>query len=82
MFGFLARKDDNDIVNEVSSIYRDQSIRSVAQSYGLSVNSVTWEDTARTKGSSWRTNISDLTLCLTKSHTNLPVFRKNNFADH
>jgi hypothetical protein len=78
MFGFLSQ---NNLVDEVASLHRNNNVRSLAESHGLTVNLVTWEDTARNKGSCYGPNISDMTLQLTQSDRNLPVFRKNNFAD-
>lgn len=50
---------------------------------GLSVGSVTWEDTARIQGSAYGRNISDLTLQLefNKKFYRLPVIRDSNFKD-
>jgi len=44
---------------------------------------VSWEDTARTKGSAWGPNIIDMKLnhIIGSSGVAMPVIRKNNFAD-
>ena len=48
-------------------------------SEGLSINSVSWEDCARNKGSCWGPNISDMTLQVNKYL--MPVIREDNFKD-
>lgn len=54
------------ITSQVSSIYRNSQLSSLANKYGLNISSVTWEDTSRTKGSCYGDNISDMTLAVTK----------------
>lgn len=49
------------------------------QSYGLTQTTVCWEDTARTKGSCYGPNISDMTLISNDKLCN--VIRRPNFAD-
>lgn len=51
----------------------------LAESYGLKINKITWEDCARTKGSCWGPNISDLTLDV--GGTSMNMIRRPNFAD-
>jgi hypothetical protein len=51
----------------------------VADNYGLAIQSVTWEDCARWKGSSVGPNISDMTLQIAGNR--LPVIRHPNFTD-
>jgi hypothetical protein len=50
------------------------------ESYGYKLQTISWEDTARTKNSCWGSNISDMTLKL-KSGEIMPMIRKPNFAD-
>ena len=63
----------------VSGIASDRTVSSLAQSYGLSVNTVSWEDVGRSKGSYVGPNITDMTL--RTENRNMPVLRKPNFAD-
>jgi hypothetical protein len=67
------------LVKEINGIAHDRSLKKLAQSYGLAVNTVSWEDTGRTKGSCLGSNISDMTLRV--GDFNMPVFRRPNFAD-
>ena len=53
--------------------------KSLLQAHGYDVMNVTWEDCARTKGSCWGPNISDMTLSCDEKR--MPVVRKNNFSD-
>lgn len=67
------------LADVVAGIASDPKVSSLANSYGLAVNTVSWEDTGRSKGSCWGPNITDMTLrCRNK---NMPVLRKPNFAD-
>jgi hypothetical protein len=50
------------------------------ESYGYKLQTISWEDTARTKNSCWGPNISDMTLKL-KSGERMPMIRKPNFVD-
>ncbi|GAQ83960.1 hypothetical protein KFL_001700150 [Klebsormidium nitens] len=67
------------LVREIASLHRNAHTRSLAQSYGLAIQTVSWEDTARTKHSCWGPNIADVTLHAA-GHS-LPMLRKPNFAD-
>ena len=67
------------LAKEITALVSNQSVKSLAHSNGLAVNTVSWEDTGRTKGSCWGPNISDMTLCV--EPYNMPVVRKPNFAD-
>jgi hypothetical protein len=58
----------------------NNKLKSLLHSHGYDIMSVTWEDTARTKGSCWGHNISDMTLNI-PSLGRMPVIRKPNFAD-
>lgn len=57
----------------------------LARSYGLAIQKISWEDTARTPGSCWGPNISDMTLSAidpkTKQSCQMNMIRKPNFAD-
>jgi len=70
----------SNVESTVSSLVSNDKIKSLFQSYGTDIMNVTWEDTARSKNSSWGPNISDMTLCLPNG-TRMPVIRKPNFAD-
>lgn len=63
----------------VSSITNDHQTQDLLNSYGLKGHKVTWEDTARNKGSCWGPNISDMTLFADGQL--MPVIRKPNFSD-
>jgi hypothetical protein len=56
-----------------------ESSQSLLTSYGLVATNVCWEDTARTKGSCYGPNISDMTLC--SNNKLCKVIRRPNFAD-
>ncbi len=63
----------------VANLSNNYGAKNLAQAYGLNINSVSWEDTARTKGSCWGPNISDMTLSV--DGTNMPMIRRPNFSD-
>lgn len=71
------------VVQETAAMVRDQQARSLAQSHGLGIMNVTWEDTGRYKGSSVGPNISDMTLQVHSGNrvTCMPVIRFPNFSD-
>lgn len=60
----------NSFKPEVKQMFEDQNLR---------ITVITWEDTARFKGSCWGPNISDMTLRV--EGVNLPVVRVPNFED-
>ena len=64
---------------DISMLMHNCKVRDLASSYGLSINAVSWEDTARSKGSCWGPNICDMTL--TVEGTRMPMIRKPNFSD-
>jgi hypothetical protein len=64
----------------VSSITSDNTTQQLLKKHGLNASKVTWEDTARNKGSCWGPNISDMTLELSSGNT-MPVIRKPNYSD-
>lgn len=67
------------LAKTIGSIAYDPKIKSLANSYGLDVNRVSWEDPSRFKGSVWGSNITDMTLVCDRDR--MPVVRKPNFAD-
>lgn len=69
--------------NLVKKIVWDPETRTLLQEHSLSASTVTWEDTARTKGSCWGPNISDMTLCVDDNECgmDMPVIRAPNFSD-
>jgi hypothetical protein len=70
---------ENNNNEKIENLTRNSIATSLAQSYGLVIQNVSWEDTARFKGSCWGPNISDMTLeCNGK---NMPVIRRPNLAD-
>lgn len=75
---------DNELLSTVAGLAYNQKAKSLCNSYGVDVMSVTWEDTARSKNSCWGPNISDMTLNVTHGANpgrDMPLIRKPNFAD-
>lgn len=66
-------------VKEISQLNNIHSNNDLANAYGLKIQTVSWEDTARNKESSWGLNISDLTLVV--DNTSMNMIRKPNFSD-
>jgi hypothetical protein len=78
-FGKKVSFHENNLCDTLVNLTSNKNIKSLANSYGMEIQTVAWEDTARSKNSCWGPNISDMTL-----HTqgrNMPIFRKPNFAD-
>lgn len=74
------------VVQKVINIPYDQKLQKSLQSFGLCALHVMWEYTARTPGSCWGDNISDMTLQLrypqdVRPRQLLPVIRYPNFTD-
>ena len=69
------------IIDTIASIVNNSQLQAAAQRYGLNINTITWEDMGRCKGSSYGPAISDVSLRLAKSNRNLPIIRNPNFAD-
>lgn len=75
-------------MTRVVNMTRDKELGDRLKKLGLDIVNVTWEDTARTPGSCWGPNISDMTLqvrdyrypTITFNHL-LPVIRYPNFTD-
>lgn len=66
-------------IKEISQLNNIHSNNDLANAYGLKIQTVSWEDTARNKGSCWGPNISDLTLMV--ENTPMNMIRKPNFSD-
>ena len=75
------------LLDTVAGLQSNLRLRLLAESHGLNIVSVAWEDTARTKGSCWGPNISDMTLAVVPDPTHrdktrpMPIIRRPNFAD-
>lgn len=74
------------VMKRVTSMTHDSILLDRIRKLGLNIVNVMWEDTARTPGSSWGPNISDMTLQVRyPDHLNkkelLPVIRYPNFTD-
>ena len=65
--------------SSIARLSSDRRTKLIAESHGLNIMDVAWEDCARTKGSSWGPNITDMTLSV--YGVNMPIIRKPNFAD-
>lgn len=77
----ITASNSSDLSIKVASIVSNQKLQQLAQAQKLHIHKVTWEDTARSKGSAFGPNISDMTLRLDKENVLLPVIRHPNFAD-
>src|SRR3989338_2869158 len=67
------------LTDRIQAMTRDRSITDLLHAYGLVIQTVSWEDTARYKGSCVGPNISDMTLNV--NGQNMPVIRRPNFSD-
>ncbi len=78
-----------DVIRLTESMVSDQESQQLARNHGLQILNVTWEDTARFKGSAVGPNISDMTIQVQRpvpgtgryELTCMPVIRYPNFAD-
>ena len=73
-----------DTIHSVENMVHDQRIQRLANTHGLSLVNVTWEDTARHTHSVYGPNISDMTIGVRDSDGKLhpmPVFRFDNYTD-
>jgi hypothetical protein len=75
-----------DPVADVAGMTSDRQARTLFRARGLDVLDLTWEDTARDKGSAFGPNISDLTIQVLDGRGGgtagcMPVVRYPNFAD-
>lgn len=68
-------------VTQIAEIASDPKIRELAKKYLLACVRVMWEDSARTPGSCWGPNISDMTLIVKNRQSLMSVFRPPNFSD-
>jgi len=74
----------NKTIRAVEQMVWDNDAQRLARRHGLSLVNVSWEDTGRSKNSSWGPNISDMTIGVRDSRGALhpmPVFRFDNFHD-
>eukprot|EP01113_Clastostelium_recurvatum_P007054 TRINITY_DN1324_c1_g1_i2.p1 TRINITY_DN1324_c1_g1~~TRINITY_DN1324_c1_g1_i2.p1 ORF type:complete len:552 (+),score=143.09 TRINITY_DN1324_c1_g1_i2:127-1656(+) len=71
--------DVSAIARKAISMASDSEARRLASMYGLDINTVSWEDNARSKNSSWGPCISDMTLEV-GTHQ-MPVIRPPNYSD-
>jgi hypothetical protein len=67
------------LLAQVTQLPSNQAAQATLARHGLRAYRVTWEDTARNKGSSVGPNISDMTLCA--KGQDLPIIRRPNFED-
>ena len=80
----LSQRSLDRTISRVERMVQDTETQRLARRHGLSLVNVTWEDTGRSKGSSWGPNISDMTIGVRDSRGRLhpmPVFRFDNFHD-
>lgn len=73
-------------IKRVVNMPRDRQLSDRLHKLGLNLVNVMWEDTARTPGSAWGANITDMTLQVRdpsrRAHKHLlPVIRYPNFTD-
>jgi hypothetical protein len=83
---FKIDNDFHEAMQKVIAMPLDTEFCSRVNKLGLNVLNVMWEDTARTAGSAWGANISDMTLQVrypdsTQRKELLPVIRYPNFTD-
>lgn len=79
----------HEAIQKTALMVSDQGAQALAQSHGLNILNVTWEDTGRYKGSSVGPNISDMTIQVQQRDpatgkyflTCMPVIRHPNYAD-
>lgn len=65
--------------NSITKLGYNQKNVALLKDHGLAIQTVSWEDTARTKGSVWGPNISDMTLKV--GNISYPMIRKPNMSD-
>ena len=83
-----AAAEHHALVQATANMTRDAAAQAQAQRHGLEILSLTWEDSARTKGSAYGPNISDMTIQVQSRPgagaprtTCMPVIRHPNFSD-
>ncbi|AYV77858.1 MAG: hypothetical protein Edafosvirus2_37 [Edafosvirus sp.] len=71
------------LIDTVASLANNSKLCTIANSYGLSINNVAWEDCARDKNSCYGKNISDSTLCVENGSYSrkLPIIKHHNYSD-
>ena len=71
------------VIDRTAAMVRDRHAKRLAKKQGLDVVDLTWEDTARFKGSCVGPNISDMTIQVKSGAavTCMPVIRHPNFSD-
>ena len=75
----VARARGARVATAVADIVGNARLRAAARAAGVEIMRVAWEDTARTKGSCFGPNISDMTLAA--GGRDMPIVRKPNFGD-
>lgn len=83
---FIKDEEFDETIRRVVNMPVDTEFCSRVRNLGLNVLNVMWEDTARTAGSAWGANISDMTLQVRHLDSSqrkelLPVVRYPNFTD-
>lgn len=63
----MARTNQTDLASTVQGLLRNSDVAKHMVSHGMFLKTVSWEDTARTKGSCFGPNISDMTLATFKN---------------
>lgn len=77
-------KKEVSVLEKVERMVNDKLTQALAREHGLSVQTVSWEDTARSKDSCWGPNISDMTLQVKDGegeYHRMPVIRQPNYSD-
>jgi hypothetical protein len=78
-----------DVIRRTEKMVHDRAAQGLARQHGLQILNLTWEDTARFKGSAVGPNISDMTIQVQRpvpgtgrfELTCMPVIRYPNFSD-
>jgi hypothetical protein len=65
--------------SQIAEIFNNGKLQKYASGQGLQILRTAWEDTGRSKNSSWGPNISDMTLAV--AGTRMPIIRQPNFED-
>jgi hypothetical protein len=70
------------LIRTVSQIAYDSTLAKHAAVSGLTINTISWEDTARNKYSAFGPNISDMSLAVdNQTETVMPIIRQANMSD-
>src|SRR5687768_2253365 len=83
---FIMDSDFDEAIKRVVGLPNNTEFNNRVKNLGLNVLNVMWEDTARTAGSVWGPNITDMTLQVRHLDSSgrkdlLPVIRYPNFTD-